>query len=191
MTPIDITPETAIKVASQYRLDWMNARADLVNSWRDIEIAANQLQSVLSFSVDGTLGTDANNPVAFDRRNGKISVGVEWDAPMTRLVERNVYRTAQINYQRARRDYYNYVDGVNRSLRDALRNIDNVQFDFEVQRRSVFVAISRVHLAQLAMEKPPEPGQTSESMSNTLARDLVEALNSLQNASHNDRPKSS
>ena len=182
MTPIDITPETAIKVASQYRLDWMNARADLVNNWRDIEIAANQLQSVLNFRVNGELGTRTNNPVAFDSRNGRISVGVEWDAPLTRLMERNAYRTAQINYQRSRRNYYNFVDGVNRTLRDSLRNIDNVQFDFEVQRRSVLVAISRVHLAQLAMEKPPEVGQTSESMSNTLARDLVEALNSLLSA---------
>ena len=182
MTPIDITPETAIKVASQYRLDWMNARADLVNNWRDIEIAANQLQSVLNFRVNGELGTRANNPVAFDSRNGKINVGIEWDAPLTRLMERNAYRTAQINYQRSRRNYYNFVDNVNRTLRDSLRNIDNVQFDFEVQRRSVLVAISRAHLAQLAMEKPPEVGQTSESMSNTLARDLVEALNSLLSA---------
>ena len=182
MTPIDISPETAIKVASQYRLDWMNARADLVNSWRDIEIAANQLQSILNFKVDGALRTRANNPVQFDARNGTINVGVEWKAPLAQLIERNAYRKAQIDYQRARRDYYNYVDGVNRTLRDSLRNIDNVQFDFEVQRRSVLVAISRVHLAQLAMEKPPEPGQTSESMSNTLARDLVEALNSLLDA---------
>jgi len=182
MTPIDITPETAIKVASQYRLDWMNARADLVNSWRDIEIKANQLESSLNFSVDGSVGTRQNNPVAFDRRNAKISVGVEWDAPLTRLVERNAYRESQIRYQQARRNYYNYVDGVNKTLRDSLRNIDNVQFDFEVQRRAVLVAISRVHLAQLAMEEPPAVGQTSESMSNTLARDLVEALNSLLDA---------
>ncbi|MCL2118082.1 MAG: hypothetical protein FWH27_06600 [Planctomycetaceae bacterium] len=182
MTPIDITADTAIKVASQYRLDWMNARAELVNSWRDIEIAANELQSNLSFSVNGELGTRTNNPVAFDRRNGKINVGVEWDAPMTRLLERNAYRQAQINYQRARRNYYNFVDGVNRTLRDSLRNIDNVQFDFEVQRRAVLVAISRVHLAQLAMEEPPGVGQDSTSMSNTLARDLVEALNSLLSA---------
>ncbi|MCL2622915.1 MAG: hypothetical protein FWD31_04525 [Planctomycetaceae bacterium] len=182
MTPIDITPATAIKVASQYRLDWMNARADLVNSWRDIEIAANQLQSILNFRVDGALRTRANNPVDLDARNGTIQVGVEWKAPLAQLIERNAYRKAQIDYQRARRNYYNYVDSVNRTLRDSLRNIDNVQFDFEVQRRAVLVAISRVHLAQLAMEKPPEPGQTSESMSNTLARDLVEALNSLLDA---------
>ncbi len=182
MTPIDITPETAIKVASQYRLDWMNSRADLVNTWRDIEIAANQLQSYLNFSVNGELGTRTNNPVAFDSRNGRINVGVEWDAPLTRLIERNAYREAQINYQRARRNYYNFVDGVNKTLRDSLRNIDNVQFDFEVRRRAVLVAISRVHLAQLAMEKPPAVGQTSESMSNNLARDLVEALNSLLDA---------
>jgi len=51
-----------------------------------------------------------------------------------------------------------------------------------VQRRAVLVAISRVHLAQLAMEQPPAVGQTSENMSNTLARDLVEALNSLLDA---------
>ncbi|MDR1383208.1 MAG: hypothetical protein LBJ67_05090 [Planctomycetaceae bacterium] len=179
MTPIDVTPETALKVASQHRLDWMNARAELVNKWRDIEIAANQLESDLSFSVDGNIGTTTKNPVDFSRKNASLNVGVQWDAPLDRLVERNAYRKAQIDYQQARRNYYTFVDDVNGTLRETLRNIEEVQFDFEVQRRAVLVAISRVHLAQLSMEEPPAIGQTSETMSNSLARDLVEALNQL------------
>ncbi|MDR1491757.1 MAG: hypothetical protein LBT05_03420, partial [Planctomycetaceae bacterium] len=179
MTPIDITPETALRVASQHRLDWMNARAELVNKWRDIEITANQLESALSFSVEGNIGTTTKNPVNFSRKNAGLNVGVQWDAPLTRLVERNAYRKAQIGYQQARRNYYTFVDDVNGTLRETLRNIEEIQFDFEVQRRAVLVAISRVHLAQLSMEEPPAIGQTSETMSNSLARDLVEALNQL------------
>ncbi|MCL2348135.1 MAG: TolC family protein [Planctomycetaceae bacterium] len=182
MTQIDITPETALKVAAQHRLDWMNARTELVNKWRNIEITANQLQGNLNVSVNGDIGTRTNNPVAFDSRNAGLSVGVQWDAPLTRLAERNAYRQAQIEYQRARRDYYSYVDDVNQTLRNSLRDVSNVQFDFELRRRSVLVALSKVVLAQLNMERPAEIGATSESMSSNLARDLVEALNNLLSA---------
>ena len=80
----------------------MNARSNLVDSWRRIEVV-NDLQSDLDVVVSGDLGIEArNNPVAFDTDYSKVRMGLQLDTPTTRLIERNRYRTTLINYQRAR-----------------------------------------------------------------------------------------
>ncbi|MDR1957442.1 MAG: hypothetical protein LBQ54_00060 [Planctomycetaceae bacterium] len=177
--PIDITPETSLKIAALNRLDWMNERTRLVNSWRNIEVAANKLRGYLNLKFNGEIGTPHDKPLEFQSSRSSLSVGAEFKAPLTRLAERNEYRTALIEYQRARRNYYRYVDEVHSGLREKLRRIQTAQLDFEVQRESVNVAVSKVILAQMNLEKPQPVGQVRTKMNNTLARDLTEALSSL------------
>ena len=85
-------------------------------------------------------------------------MGVEFDAPLTRLAERNVYRTALINYQQARRSYYAYEDGVDQVLRQSLRQIQLSQINFEQRRAAVYVAASQVWLKQYEMLHKPQVG---------------------------------
>jgi outer membrane protein TolC len=159
LPPIDLSPEEALEIARTNRRDWMNARADLVDTWRQIEVRANDLRSGLDVTFSGDIDTTDNNPVQFRSSTGHLRVGLEFDAPLTRLAERNAYRQALINYQRARRDYYAFEDRVSQSLRDRLRTIRLDQLDFEVQRAAVLVAIARVEESGLRlMEQPKEPG---------------------------------
>ncbi len=184
LMPVEIKPEEALEIAAEHRLDWMNSRAALVDTWRRINIAANDLMSDLDVTFSGEMSTPTNNPVAFDARDGRLRVGLEFDAPLTRLQERNSYREAILNYQRARRTYYTFVDQVNADLRSTLRQINVSQLDFEVQRAAVLVAIVNVDLAQLNLEKPLAKGQKSTS-DNNLARDLINALTDLLSAQNN------
>jgi len=181
MIPIDITPETSLKIAAENRLDWMNERTALVNSWRNIKVVANRLQGYLNLKFNGEIGTPHDKPLDFQSSRSSLSVGMEFKAPLTRLAERNEYRVSLIEYQRARRDYYRYVDTVNVGLREKLRRIETIQLDFELQRELVNVAISQVMLAQMNMEKPQEIGFNTK-MSENLARNLTDALRSLLNA---------
>ena len=95
--------EEAFRTARLNRPDWMNARASLVDTWRQIEVVANTLQSDLNLTFSGDVNTVDNNPLNFRGSTGRLRVGLEFDAPLTRLAERNAYRTALINYQQARR----------------------------------------------------------------------------------------
>ncbi|MDR2117191.1 MAG: hypothetical protein LBP87_12505 [Planctomycetaceae bacterium] len=182
LVPTSITPEEAFRIASENRLDWMNRRAVLVDTWRQIDLAANQLKGDLNVTVDAEIGTIDKRGVRFDGDNGRVRVGLNWDSPLTRHNEMLDYRRTQIEYQAARRDYYTYVDSVNAELRRILRNTQLHQIDFEIARNAVLIATSRVDVWQLKMEQPPARGQKIET--NT-ATQLIGALDGLM-ASQNE-----
>ncbi len=178
---VELDPDEALDIARANRLDWMNARAALVDVWRQIEVRANALKSNLNVTFSGDIATKDNNPVRFRSTTGRLRVGVEFDAPLTRLAERNLYREALIDYQRARRAYYGYEDRVSQVLRTTLRTIRLDQLNFEIRRIAVHLAINQVELARLRLIRPPRAGETSQ-LGPTTARDLVDALSALLNA---------
>ena len=178
--PIELRPEQALAIASAFRRDWMNARAALVDAWRLIYFNANDLLSNLDIVFSGDIGNTTDNPFSFRDTNGRLRVGLEFDAPLTRLAERNVYRQSLIEYQQARRSYYRYRDNLYLGLRNILRQLRLNEVNFELRRAAVHVAISQVDLTQLRLYEPPKPGETLE-LSNTTARDLVQSLADLLN----------
>ena len=181
LVPVQLGTCEALQVARQNRLDWMNARAALVDSWRQIEVTANALRGDLNVTLAGDMTTLNNNPLRFRSTTGRLQAGVQFDPPLTRLAERNLYREALINYQQARRQYYAYEDRVSQSLRDILRTIDRYELDFELRRAAVHVAINQVEVMQLRLQQPPKPGEVSV-FGPTTARDIDQALTGLLNA---------
>ncbi len=178
--PVELTMEQALAIAVEYRLDWKNARANLVDSWRLIYFNANDLRSDLNVFFSGDIGNVGDNPFRLRSTNGRLRAGVQFDSPLTRLAERNVYRQSLIEYQQARRNYYQFRDSVYLNLRNILRQIRLNELNFELRRAAVHVAISQVELTQLRLSEPPKPGETAE-FANTTARDLVQALGDLLN----------
>ena len=179
-TPVELTDEQALAIASVYRRDWMNARAQLVDTWRLIYFNANDLLSDLDLVFSGDVGNVGDNPFDLRGSRGRLRAGVEFDAPLTRLAERNVYRQSLIEYQQARRNYYQFRDQLYQGLRNTLRQIRLNEVNFELRRAAVQVAISQVDLTQLRLYEPPQPGAT-EQFNNTTARDLVQSLSDLLN----------
>src|SRR5690606_28798306 len=138
-----------------FRLDWMNARASLVDSWRLIEFNADLLESELQFSVDGSYGrvtTSDGLDLASDKA-GSLRARLQFDAPLTRLQERNTYRQALIEYQQARRAYYQFEDNVSAQLRGIIRQIELNRVNFELRRVALRVAVAQVQSARLRLEE--------------------------------------
>ena len=181
LMPVSVTPEEAFRIASENRLDWMNRKAQLVDTWRQMDITADQLKGVLDLTFDGTLGTADQNGVNFSKNNSNLSVGLKWDSPLTRYNEMMAYRKSQIDYQRARREYYTYVDSVQADLRDTLRNVQMRLVDFEIYRNAVLVDTIRVDVMQLQMEQPQRGGRIDTNTS----QQLINALNGLMNSQNN------
>ena len=176
LIPISITAEEAFQAASEHRLDWMNQKSQLVDRWRQIDIRANQLKGALSLTFNGSAGTVDRNGVHFDGNNSSMNVGLAWDSPLTRYEEMMNYRSSQVAYQNARRNYCTYVDGVQAELRNIVRDVERSRIDFEIRRNQVLVDTVRVDIMQLQMERPPRRGGQIDT--NT-ARDLIDAFNGL------------
>lgn len=180
---VDLDPEMALDIALSNRLDFMNARAALVDNWRSIQVSADALQSVLNLTASGNLRTARNNPLSFRAPTGDFRLGVEFDAPFTRLLERNDYRVEQINFQRSRRAYIQSVDSLHLDLRQVLRTIEQQRLNLEIQRRAVAIAIRRVDQTRAELNRPvppPVPGQGAAQFGPTAAINLLSALSSLR-----------
>ncbi len=178
LPPIELGADDALEIARHHRRDWMNARASLVDSWRLIEFNADDLESSLDVIFAGDISNTGDNPIRLSDTTGRLRVGLQFDAPLTRLSERNTYRQALIEYQQARRSYYALEDAIAQGLRDTLRTIELNQLNFELRRAAIHVAVGQVELARLRLQEPPKPNE-DKMFGATTARDLVTALSEL------------
>ncbi len=179
---VGLAAEDAFQVALENRLDFMNGRAALVDQWRQVQISADALQSVLNLTAGGDIRTARNNPVSFRAPTGSLRMGLEFDAPFTRLLERNTYREALIEYQRSRRGFIQSRDSLELGLRALIRNLEQLRKNLEIQRRAVTIAMRRVDQTQLLLNPPRPPVQpgTRRQISPTTATNLLSAQSSLQ-----------
>ena len=180
---VEIDSDYAFEVARCFRRDWMNARATLVDNWRQIEFFADQLEAEVDLVFEGDIGTNGSSPFSFRYETGQLSAGLRVDAPIVRQAERNQYRASLITYQQARRQFYQFEDDVSRNLRFIMRNLDRNKVLFELNRQSIQVNIDAVELSRFRLEQPPRPGAET-AFSQTTARDLTQAINGL-NAAQN------
>ena len=181
---VQLEPEAAVQIGLTNRLDFMNGRAALVDRWRAIQIAANSLKSNLSITGDGDVSTARNNPVDFRASTGRLRLGVEFDAPLARLLERNGYRETLIRYQSSRRDFIQSRDALQKGLRALLRTLKQRRLQLEIQRRAVSIALRRVEQTQLSLLTPPPPVQPGArpQINPTTAINLLGAQSSLQSS---------
>ena len=183
-----LDPVEALDIARANRLDWMNNRAALVDTWRLIAFNADALQSNLSVSLSGDVSTVGKNPLDFRGPTGNLRAGLSFDAPFTRLLERNNFRQAIIDYQRDRRQLIQFEDSVDQTLRGLLRQLEQLRVNLEIQRRAVAIAIRRVDKTRDDLNKPPpapQPGQPTTQLGPTAAFDLLTALSDLRSSQNN------
>ncbi len=186
--PLELHPRDALAIARANRVDWMNNRANLVDTWRLIEFNANALESGLDLVFSGDVGTTGSNPLNLNHTTGGLRAGLRFDAPFTRLLERNNYRQQLISYQQSLRQLIQYEDGVHTRLRGLLRQLDQLRTNLEIQRRAMAIAIRRVDRAREDLNKPvpaAAPGAVPQQFGPTAARDLLDALSDLRSVQNN------
>ena len=122
---------------------------------------ADDLESDLNVDIRGGIGsTDINNTGL--NKTGNLDIALQWDAPITRLVERNNYRRILINYEQKKRDYYQFEDAIWTSLRAEIRQLLRDRLSFEYGRKSVGIAADQIELnadARDLREASPRPRQ--------------------------------
>ncbi len=186
--PIELDSNTALDIARASRLDYMNNRAALVDSWRLIAFNADELQSTLDVRLSGDMGTVGRNAAEFRAPTGRLTASLEFDAPFTRLTERNNYRQALVDYQESRRRLIQFDDQLSQSLRQRLRDLEQLRVNLEIQRRAVVISIRRVDFTRAELNRPlpsPQPGEAPNTFGPTAVQNLLSALSDLSNAQNN------
>lgn len=179
LVDINLHPAAAMEIARRNRRDWMNARASLVDKWRLIAFTANDLESSLDVVFSGDISNVGKNPLNLNASDGRLRVGLQFDAPLTRLSERNTYRQALIEYQQARRGFYAMEDGISQGLRSTVRTILLNKANLDIRRDAVRSANGQVKLNDDIATLQIAAGQPSRD---TAARDTVSALSDVLRA---------
>lgn len=179
---VDIEPAAAFEIAKRNRRDYANQKAAVVDSWRNIDVVADDLESSLDVLVSGGVGNIGNNPLRLRASTGTLTMGLRWDAPITRLIERNNYRQALIEFEQTKRGFYQFEDSLWELLRAELRQLQANRLNFELGRQAIRIAASQIELNADIRAQNEDRGVGSGP---TAARDAIDALNDLLNAQNN------
>jgi outer membrane protein TolC len=168
-----MSAEEAIALAERYRLDLQTARDQIDDAHRQIGVAENGLLPDLNLNVSAAVGNRLGTPAkSIDSRTLSYNAGITLDLPVDRLAQRNVYRTALINFAQAQRSLVDQTESVKSAVRDNLRLIQAAELNLAIQRRGIDLAQRRLEYATDLLRL----GQQSSS------RDQVEAQESLLSA---------
>jgi outer membrane protein TolC len=175
LKPMHYELAAATDYALANRLDLMNERAQVVDAWRKIDVTANQLRAGLDLILNANVATlpRTGNPVDFRASASTYSVGFQFDSPLNRVAERNVYRASQINYQQARRSFMALDDSIVAQIRNDLRQLNAQRLSFEIARQSVITAARQTESAR---ENLLLQGRMSNP---TATLDILNALNAV------------
>lgn len=199
--PVKLTRERAVAIALERRLDLLNVNDQVRDGERLVKIARNglapDLAARLGVSVasrersrsvpvlDGTgaeVGSvtvvDRRRPTRFSMHRGVFTAGVEGELPLDRKAERNAYRGALINLERARRAATETEDQVTLSVRQAWRSLLEAAESYKIQLAAVPLAERRVESTSILLQR----GDADMDAVLRANDDLVDAQNALTRA---------
>lgn len=178
LPPVPYQESEAVNFAKANRLDLMNERARVVDSWRRIKVTADALEGVANVTVGGNINTapGASNPFDFSALTSSYRVGMQLEGPLNRLAERNAYRASLIAYQRVRRGYMSREDQISQAIRRDLRQLETDRVNFVLARQSLISAARQVEAARERLLL----GGAANPATGTL--DILNALNTLLQA---------
>ncbi len=186
----DTAQEAALKVALSNRVDLMNARAQVVDAWRQLRVTANALLGIfnVAYHLDAITPPGGSNPLAFSSARTNQTLTLNAALPLVRVTERNAYRTALINYQRARRNLMSLEDNIAATVRFDVRQLHLFAENYRIQQKIVESLYSQVENALEVIVAPTDPdalkasGTAGQANAAALTNQYLGVLGQLNNA---------
>jgi len=176
----------AERVALENRLDLMNARAQLYDTWRQIRVSANALKGVLNVNVTNQFVTPptTNNPFGFLDQAKQFSLVINAELPLVRVAERNNFRQQLIFYQRQRRTLQNTEDFIKNQLRQEIRLMQLLYQTYLISERNLVLVVSQKDQAFEQIIAPPAGTQGNVNAA-TQTLNLIQAQSGVINNENN------
>ncbi len=150
------------RVALENRLDLMNVRAQLYDTWRQLAVTANALKGIFDVTVTNqfTTPSTSTNPFGFLDQAKQFSVVLNTELPLIRLSQRNNYRRATIDYQRQQRTLQQAEDNIKLTVRQQSYNLINLAESYELQKTNLLVTVRQRDLSLQQIIAPPAGANT-------------------------------
>jgi hypothetical protein len=151
----------AERIALENRYELMNARAQLYDTWRRLQVLQNALKGIFDVSVTNQLPTPptTTNPFGFDSQSKQFNLVIRAELPLIRLAERNQFRAGLIAYRQQQRALMQLEDTIKLAVRNNIRNLIQQAEQYEVQRNLLVVNLKqRDNTARNLFAPPPVGG---------------------------------
>ncbi len=183
LPPVEYTEAQALAVALSCRLDLMNQRGRTVDAWRKVAVAANGLEADLNLIATANVANEplSARPFDFSASASSYTLGLQFDSPLNRYAERNIYRASLINYERARRAQMALEDAIRQSVRRDLRQLTTERLGFSIARQQLIAAARQLEGARenlLLAERGADSATSTLNILNALDS-LLQARNAL------------
>lgn len=152
LLPVDTGEEAAFTAAVERKMDLLNEIDRFEDSKRKILVAANLLKGNLTLVSGVSLGNDAVNYAKFDVSQYRANAGVQLDLPFERMLQRNAYRTTLITFERTLRSLGLTLDTARDSIRQGLRNLEQLQQNYIIQTNALELANRRVAVSDMLLQ---------------------------------------
>lgn len=164
----EMDEETAIAVALGQRLDHATTIDRLADELLDVRVAADNLRAGIDVVATGANASrfDEFDDYSTDTLTWTLGLDIDW--PVALLPQRNAYRAALIDQERAERAVEASRDGIIADIRAQRRNLEAARQSYDIQVRAVELAVRRVESTELNLEA----GRAS-------TRDVLESQESL------------
>jgi outer membrane protein TolC len=182
--------EEAVRYSLSHRWDLMNARAQVVDAWRQLRVTANALMGVFNveYHLDSHTPANGTKPFAFSTSRTNQTLTLDTQLPLNRLSQRNAYRTALISYQEARRGLITLEDNIAVQVRFDVRQLQLFAANYRIQKRVLQSLYAQVENALELITAPADPaalqatGTSGAANAAALTSQYLSALSSLNGA---------
>ncbi len=161
-----------VQAAMVRRLDLMNVRAQVVDAWRQVAVFANALLGTFNveYHLESSTPPGLAEPLAFAGSRTIHQLSLNTELPLVRVAERNNYRAALINFQRARRILQRAEDQVMFDTRGEIRLLRQQEENYRIQQRQVELGYLTVENSLDTFQQPPAPVPAGQQAPDTATR---------------------
>jgi outer membrane protein TolC len=151
--------EVVVTAALTNRLDLMNARAQVVDTWRQLKVFANSLLGTfdVAYHLDSVTPSGEAKPLAFTGSRTRHQLIFNAELPLVRKAERNNYRASLIAYQRQRRNLQAIEDLIAATVRQEIRQLRVQAENYKIQQKAVELQYLQVESSLERFNAPPDP----------------------------------
>jgi outer membrane protein TolC len=171
------------------RLDLMNARAQLTDSWRQIAVFANSLLGTVNvhYHLGSASPLGQSRPFALGGSRYDHELILDYSLPLVRMQERNNYRASLIAFQRQRRATMEAEDLAIQTVRGEVRQLRVLLENYRIQQRQVELAYLTVENSLDTLRAPPAAGSQASTAATAaaLTNQLLNAQSRVPTAQNN------
>jgi hypothetical protein len=177
---------TASRTTVANRLDLMNARGQLTDSWRQVAVFANSLLGTVDvrYHLGESTPLGQSRPFALGGSRYDHQITLDYELPLVRKVEAINYRASLIAFQRQRRATMEAEDLAIQTVRGEIRALRVLEENYRIQQRLVELAYLTVENSLDVLKAPPgaaaagsaaQAGQSNAAQAAALTSQLLNA----------------